>query len=408
MQDAVKLGLVGCGYMGRRHVFGYKELKEQGLNVLELEAVCDIDVDRAEALAEFAYSNLGKRPRVYTSLSSMLAAAEGNVEALDIVSLPKTHHTLTCEALQSGVNVCVEKPMAITVKACRLMVEAARKSGRVLAVAENYRRDPLNRIVQAAIAEEVIGKPSMVFETSVGGGDNLFMTVWRHMRHEGGLLLDVGVHITDILRYFLGDVEEVYGVVGLLEKRRHRREKVGEALKVVESITPTADDMSMAVLRFRNGVIGHWSLIFAAHGEGLGHRLVYGSRGSINCPPDRSGKPIRLSLDDGVKTEEALKPLASKALDPVTSKLFPGVTSEYQLSFPEIDRKLIAIELYDFIEAIREKRKPEVDGLEGLKAVALLYAICESSVLGEPVKVRDVEEGLIKGYQEDIDAGLGL
>jgi len=407
MAEAIRLGLVGCGFMGVRHLRGYKELEENDMRTVQLEAVCDIDRERAGSAAEIAYTSLGRRPRVYTDLDEMIGA-EKDLDGVDIVTVPKTHHVLACRALEAGLHVLVEKPMGLTVRACNLVVQAARDYRRVLSVAENYRRDPLNRVVKALIQSGVIGRPYMVFHHSAGGGDELVISAWRHMRNESGILVDHGVHFADVLRYFLGEVEEVYGRMALFERRRFRRERrTGEAV-VVEAVEPTAEDVCMALLRFSSGVLGDYVLSHASHGEGLWQRVIYGSRGSVHAPPDRTGRPIGLKVEDETPPEDILRRLALEAVDEPTSRLFPGVEGEYHLTFPEIDRKLIGIEVYEFSQAVLHGVRPEVDGVEGLRDVALVYAMLESAWLGEPVKAREVEEGSVRGYQLGIDKSLGL
>ena len=72
------------------------------------------------------------------------------------------------------------------------------------------------------------------------------------------------------------------------------------------------------------------------------------------------------------------------------------------MPYQKADKRLIAIELYDFADALINKR-PEVDGVNGLKVAALTYAICESACLGKPVRVSDVENNKISNYQQTID-----
>ncbi len=75
----------------------------------------------------------------------------GAVEALDVVTGPAVHHLVAVPALEEGLHVVCEKPLGITVRACRAIVDAAARSDVVLATAENYRRDPANRLARAVI-----------------------------------------------------------------------------------------------------------------------------------------------------------------------------------------------------------------------------------------------------------------
>ncbi|MEM2926248.1 MAG: Gfo/Idh/MocA family oxidoreductase [Candidatus Bathyarchaeia archaeon] len=403
LKSPIALGIVGCGVMGRRHVLGLKELKERGLKVFELEALCDLDVRRAEELALVCESHLGRRPKVFSDYEKMLSEFP-RLEAIDIVTSPKTHHSLATLAFKAGLDVIVEKPIALTIRAARLMVEEAHSKGRILAVAENYRRDPQNRLVKAVIESGILGKPYLVIQQSFGGGNQILITPWRHLKNEGGILIDMGVHYADLLRYLIGEVEEVYGFIALKETERVRR----EGSLIVERVQATAEDTALGILRFEGGAFGQWTEVHGAWGEALWQRFIFCDKGSLKAPPDRSGKPLEARGTRGSIENDALMNIADKALDEITRKLFPGYRLSYDMPFEQIDRKLIAIELYDFAESIRYRRRPEVDGLEGLKDLALSYALCEAAISRRPVAPREVEEGLVEAYQESINKALGL
>ena len=87
------------------------------------------------------------RPEIFTDLEEMTRAVP-DLNAVDVVTDPSVHHNVVCQALDLGLHVMVEKPMAITVKACRQMIEAAERNNRNLSVAENFRRDPSARLVR--------------------------------------------------------------------------------------------------------------------------------------------------------------------------------------------------------------------------------------------------------------------
>ena len=93
---------------------------------------------------------LGSTPAVYPSLAAMRAAV-GDPDAIIVATAPDTHADIGIEALDHGVHVMVEKPVALTVRQGLRLVEAAARNDRKLAVAENYRRDPINRLARAVI-----------------------------------------------------------------------------------------------------------------------------------------------------------------------------------------------------------------------------------------------------------------
>src|SRR5690606_8238786 len=132
------VALVGAGFMGRRHLLGYAALQRSGYDRISVEAILDLDPAVAESRADDAEQLLGYRPRTYRDLAELLADAD--VGAVDIVTDPRTHHTIAVDAMRAGRHVICEKPLALTVKTATLMVDAATESGVVLATAENYRR----------------------------------------------------------------------------------------------------------------------------------------------------------------------------------------------------------------------------------------------------------------------------
>ena len=143
--DKIQIAQIGCGGMGLRHAFSYVELKKHA-DLFDLVALCDLNAEVAEHVALEAEKELGLKPRVYTDFDTMLSE-EKHLDAVDVVTDVGLHHSLTIKALESGLHVSVEKPMAVSVKACLQMIEAAEKAGKILVVQENHRRDPIYRLV---------------------------------------------------------------------------------------------------------------------------------------------------------------------------------------------------------------------------------------------------------------------
>jgi len=91
MPDKVKLAIVGCGGMGRRHLAGLAELSRSDFMNVELAAVCDLNRQNAEDLADEAQQLLGARPAVYTDMAQMKREVEG-LEAADCTTDTGSHH----------------------------------------------------------------------------------------------------------------------------------------------------------------------------------------------------------------------------------------------------------------------------------------------------------------------------
>jgi predicted dehydrogenase len=414
----IPFAIVGCGGMGLRHLLGLKELLDAGLCTLELVAVCDLRRDNAAHLADEAERLLGGRPFVYDDLARMSAALP-DLQAVDIATDVRAHHALACAALDLGLHVLCEKPLALTVRGCNRILEAQRRSGKVLSVAENYRRDPMSRLTRATLDAGAVGAPYLYLDTSVGAGNRIVITPWRHRKLSGGMLLDGGVHNADMMLYYMGDVRQVYARTALWEKTRFKPEGTSSTAgfyarwqgEMPESIEATAEDTLVATIDFCSGAIGQWTQSYAGHGRGYGHRVIYGSQGALRPGGTRDGASPLLTLDDGseVTGPALLERAPGYHLDEAAAVLFGADRpASYDLTFPEADRKLLALEYHEMGECILHGRTPEVDGLAGRRAVALCYAALESGLLNRPVTLDEIEVEGTGAYEAESNAHLGL
>ena len=417
MPDRIKLAAVGCGGMGRRHLRGIAVLYASSQCNIELVAACDLKPEQANLYADEAEQLLGTRPRTFTDVAAMVREIPDLVAA-DVTVESGYHHTVAIACMEAGLHVMVEKPMGITIRACDLMVETAARTGKVLSVAENYRRDPIHRLAKALIDDGAIGTPRLMIQTSIGGRANISMTPWRHMKHTASMPVDGGVHEADLLRYYMGEFKTVYGESRLYEKVRYKTDSAGPGgfyggylATMPDTIEPTGDDALYAYITFENGASGQWIDDHAGHGLRKNERMVYGSAGSLQTFGNRNGKPSALHLDDGTVIDDAriLEYAPSYRLNPLMAELFGGERLwTYSFTFNEVDSKIIASEYYELGECIRTGASPEVTGEEGRADVALTYAPFESGRLGRPVTLDDMIARRAYVYQGEIDEILGL
>ena len=151
----------------------------------------------------------------------------------------------------------------------------------------------------------------------------------------------------------------------------------------------------------------------AAPGEGTGANIIYCDDGSIRLGGSRSGRPsviTRIDSEEPIPEGELLDLVPEFELDDMTARIFGGERRmlSYDIDFPEIDAKIIALELEDFAESIRTGREPEVTGQIGLDAVALTFAFLESGAVNEPVSFADVAADRTNAYQQEINEVFGL
>ncbi len=425
----LNIALIGAGGMGMRHALGYAELRKH-FDDVRMVAVCDPQIDSARAVAQTIASATPETPKVFASLQEAIDSEGLGLEAVDIVTSTPAHHRLAIEAMESGLSVMVEKPMALTLAACRMMKSASDRTGRTLAIAENFRRDPMNRLAKALLDSDAIGTPYFALDISVGSANRGVMhsTVWRAKRDQaGGVVLDAGVHNADLLLYLMGPAKRVYAETdvndslrilnpmsmqapGLAEVYQHRTEAGGETEG--DFIEQDAIDTAFASIRFASGAAGQLIITDASHGYGRHESIVAGSEGVLYRPPSRSGVGPRIVLRDGAEVTgpQLLDLVPEFTLDEVTAALWYGRNRlhSYEMDFRSIDSKIIAIEYMDFARAVRDGTVPEVGPDEGMAALALAYSIMESGHSHNALDPRDVVAGTVAEFQRDIDLVSGI
>lgn len=421
--SSIPLAIVGCGGMGHRHMYGLAELQSSGLSPFELVAVCDPNLDNANSLADQSKERLGKRPQPVSTLSELHKTFE--IQAVDICTLPAHHHSVAVEAMELGWHILCEKPVALTSRACKLMKETSEKTSRILSVAENYRRDPINRLAKAILEEGIIGIPRLMMHNVIGGSDRMLISVWRHQKNASGILLDVGVHFADIMEFFLGNVTSVYAQTRLHEKKRINpmsgntgSHQISSSQvyarwqrEMPKSFEATAEDACYATILFENGAVAQYTEDHAARGEGMWKRAIFGSLGSMDLPGDRSGQRLKLLLEnqDVVDDQRLLELVPNFQLDEATASLFGGDRLfEYSFEFEQTDRKLIAIEYWELGQCILNKTMPEVDINQGARSVAIAYAWLESQMAGRSVTIDEVFSDELNNYQNEINQSMGI
>lgn len=408
--EPIAIGLIGCGGMGRRHLRAYAAVANVSPGEFNLVAVCDPRPDAAAQAAELAEQLFGTRPRVFSSHEELIGS--GIAEAVDLVTDPSVHHRVAVLALTEGLHVTCEKPLGITVRACREIMAAARP-GVVLSVAENYRRDGPNRLARRVLDAGLLGHVHAMVETSIGGSDQVLISPWRHIREAGPMALDMGVHYLDIFNYLLGDLKTAFGSSFIAEPIRRSAPGTPPA-PGIDYLEPgvfraTGADSLAGLYQSESGVFIQLTYIPSGPGTRFWQRTIHGRNGSMSIPRDRTGDPVIVQLGAEQLSGAALREaVGGFVLDGITAALFGPEGTEYQRTPEYTDAANIAIELDDFAQAVRAGKPVEVDGTGGLAAVAGVWALAESEHLGRAVAIADVAAGTLRDTQAELDAQLGL
>lgn len=400
MAEQVRLGFVGCGGIAGAHLEGYKRLIAAGYDRFAITAVCDVNEEATGAFAARVEEITGELPVVFATADEMAEA--GAADAADICLPHAYHHTAAIACLNAGIHVMVEKPVGITVKATRRIMEAAEGTDLVIAGAEQIRRCIGARALEWAINDQRMYGDPLFFTQEVFSGAPFDRTsynfAWRALKvlGGGGQILDGGAHFADMVQHVFGPVAEVTCTMRTID----------QTIIELPDVPPQpvdVEDFWTATLIFESGLIGHWGWSNYAWGQKLSTRMYYGSEGSFADRqewqhPFQFGADLKLKDGAEVPYEEIETQYLASLSDEQKSQLFPyGITEG------------ITIECWDFIEAVADGRKPEIDAAEALQAKSLCFALYESATAGgAPTSVADVREGKIHAYQDPIDEYWGI
>jgi predicted dehydrogenase len=257
-----------------------------------------------------------------------------------------------------------------------------------------------------------------MIHNALGGDDRIIITPWRHLKEKGAIGLDMAVHYTDIVQYYMGEFDQIYGRGLIVEPIRRKPDHYGlelasyrERFKTFpETVKATGEDSVIALYRMMSGAMVQFTYVAGGRGSSCFERSVHGRWGAMYAPGDRNGRPVILRLEGRkeLRGQEILPLLPNFRLNEITERLFGKDVVQYELPFPPIDARHMAIEFYDFGEAILTGRRPEVDGYLGMTAVAAILGAYESAIAGRSLSMEEVLSGRVRAYQEDIDAALGL
>jgi len=358
----MKIGVVGCGLMGSRRAAVASELGEK------VVLVADVDSARAQGLAE---KSGGKWSADWREV-----VGKPDVDIVVVSTVNKLLAPVTVAALKAGKHVLCEKPLGRNAVEAREMVEVARQASRILKVGFNHRHHPAIWKAHEICWQGAIGPLMFVRAVYGHGGRPGYGKEWRADPElaGGGELLDQGVHILDLCRWFMGDFSKVFGCIGTYfwdlgyfetAEGARRSADVRQASAVGRQSSASGrqlEDNAFALLRTADGRVAQfhtsWTqwknrFSFEAFGrdgyvrvEGLGasygmEHLEVGRRNVKGGPPD-------------VEVQE-----------------FPGPDRSWHAEWQELT------------SAICEGRQPTANGDDGLEAMRLIAAIYESSRTGK-------------------------
>lgn len=340
----IRVGVIGCGSIAQhRHLPEYKSNKN-----VEIVAVCDINEERAQAVAE-KYG-----VKAYTNYEELVSS--GLVDVVSVCTPNYLHAPISIAALNAGLHVLCEKPMATSKQEAEEMIAAAKESGKKLMIGHNQRFVPSHQKARKLIESGEIGK-IYSFRTAFGHGGPEGWSVdgkesWFFQKEKAfvGAMGDLGVHKTDLLRFVLG--EEIT--------------EVGSFVETNAKDYADVDDNAVCILKTESGAIGTLAASWAYVSKEDNSTIIYGEKAILRLEDDPTNSlVVQYANGEVVKYE----------LGKIQSNDEGGQNNSHVIE--------------KFVESILQDQEPPVSGEEGMKSLEVILAALQSNETKQIVKVRE-------------------
>ena len=346
----MKFALIGCGRIATNHIKAVLN-NEADLNLI---AVCDLLPESMENL--LTKHGLEKDASIlrYTDYREMIAD-HPELQLVAIATDSGVHAEITLYCIDHGINVIVEKPMTMSMVDAEEVIRRSEEKGVIVSVCHQNR---FNIAIQEMRRALDAGRFGRISHGSINvrwnrGKEYYDQAAWRgKWASDGGCLFNQCIHGIDLLRWMMGDeVEEVYGIT---------KQQFHDYIE--------AEDVGMAVVKFKNGAIGTIEGTVNVYPKNLEETLyLFGEKGTVKI-----GGTSTNNIDVWDFADEDEEDQKNKGLQEATSNVYGnGHTSLYA----------------DVIDAIRTGRKPYVAAIAGRYAVEMILAIYQSAATGMPVKL---------------------
>jgi len=373
MSDQLKCAVVGVGKVTDLHVNALVNLKES-----HFTAVCGRSRDKTENYA----ARYGVK--AYTNVAEMVSKEK--IDVVIICTPHPNHRKPAIAALEAGASVLIEKPLASSLEDCDAMIETSKRCGKQIGVVCQRRWYPPAMRVKEAIDAGQIGNAVFGTVNMLGWRDRSYYESdpWRGTwkGEGGGVLVNQAPHQLDMLQWFMGEIDELYGQWSNLN---HPYIEV--------------EDTANAILKFKSGAVANILVSNAQKPGVFGKVHVHGENGAS----------VGVQTDGGAMFVAGI----SSILEPPVNDLWtvPGQEqmlhewvqedSEFFNSLPNQMDYFHERNIEDFLQAILKGKEPLITGEEGRVTVEIFTAIYRSTRDGLPVKWP-----LIPEYRDDYDGRI--
>ena len=347
----VKIALIGAGNIANTHLEAYTHVPDA-----EIVAICDINPARLEKTA-----NRFGIARRYTNVDTMLAD-NPDLDAADVCVWNCNHAECSIKALNAGLHVLCEKPMAYSAKEAEEMQAAAEKNGKLLMIGFVLRFSDDAKIAMDFIQKGYLGDIYYAKAQYVRRHGNPGGWFSDKSRSGGGPIIDLGVHVIDLTRYLMGNPKpvSVYAVASeRLGNRMHLHNTPGWVPEdAKDDDVCTVEDFATALIRYDNGACTFLETSYDLNGEDIAKRQLFGTKGGMD-------------LSNGVKLYTEVNNYLAD-IDVKTENLRGS-------------QDLFVAEMTHFVDCILGRTELIAKAEDGITVMKILDAIYESARTGHEV-----------------------
>lgn len=344
----MKYALIGCGRIAPNHIAAAMA------NGLEIVAVCDVVPENMEkVLAPLSDEEKAKVAR-YTDYRQLLS--ECDIQLAAIATESGKHAGIALDCIEAGVNIIIEKPIALSLADADKIISESEKKGVVVCSCHQNRFNKSISKIREAMEEGRFGR--LLHGTAHirwNRGENYYTQApWRGTwEQDGGALMNQCIHNIDLLRWMMGgDIDEVFAYTDNLNH------------PFIE-----AEDLGMAVVRFSNGSYGIVEGTTNIYPKNLEETLyIFGEKGTVKA----GGKSVNI-IEEWQFADDM------DSSDEVKAQFCENPPNVYGYGHTPL--------YADVIGAINEGRAPYITAHDGRRALELVLAIYKSAAIGQPVKL---------------------
>ena len=363
MAESVRVGVVGTsGWADFMYLSSLHDYPSA-----DLVAICGRNLERAHEMA--SKFNIAQ---VFADYQAMIEQA--GLDMIIVGAPDDLHHVITMRAIEAGMHVLCDKPLAYSLQQAREMVDAAEKSNKNHMVLFTYRYFPFFRYIHDLVTDGLIGRFYHSEFRYLMGYARQPEYLWRlDQDRANGALGDLGVHMIDMARWLVGDIKTVSALSGVFVARPG----------VDGGPLNPANDSSSLLVEFENGSQGFIHASLVTH---LGDRFMqqqvklYGEGGSLEIDVQYKGDEAEVNIYVARDPGEQFEPLQVPA----------SYWGEVDRSDPFAVFRLQSVGCRAFVDAILDDRPITPNFIDGYKSQQVIEAALKSQATGRQVDIKDL------------------